>query len=170
MKIGVQQSIALIYMIMKMSNKKVLTTFVILAVFTAGFYVFSSNTPKQSNGYSAEVFKSPTCGCCKGYAYALEDNGFQVKPTDMDDVGSIKDKYNIPAEMQSCHTTVVGKYFIEGHVPIEAVNKLLKEQPDIDGIALPGMPIGTPGMPGPREGAFIIYQVRDGKYSEFMKM
>ena len=50
--------------------------------------------------------------------------------------------------MQSCHTTIMGKYFIEGHVPLQAVNKLLKEQPDIDGIALPGMPIGTPGMPG----------------------
>ena len=56
---------------------------------------------------------------------------------------SIKQKYNIPLEMQSCHTTIIGKYFIEGHVPLEAVNKLLKEQPDIDGIALPGMPIGN---------------------------
>lgn len=153
-----------------MNNKIVLITAGILALFVTSFYVFSSNTPKQSNGYAAEVFKSPTCGCCKGYAYALEDDGFQVKPTDMDNLDSIKGKYNIPNEMRSCHTTVIGKYFIEGHVPIEAVNKLLKEQPDIDGIALPGMPVGTPGMPGPREGPFVIYQVRGGKYSEYMKM
>ena len=80
----------------------------------------------------------------------------------------IKKKHNIPLEMQSCHTTILGKYFIEGHVPIEAINKLLKEKPDIDGIALPGMPIGTPGMPGEKEEPYIIYQLVDGKSSVFM--
>ena len=70
--------------------------------------------------------------------------------------------------MQSCHTTILGKYFIEGHVPLEAINKLLKEQPDIDGIALPGMPIGTPGMPGEKEEPYVIYQLIDGKPSVFM--
>ena len=60
------------------------------------------------------------------------------------------------------------RYFIEGHVPFEAVNKLLKEQPDIDGIALPGMPIGTPGMPGDKDEPFVIYQLKDGKSSVFM--
>ena len=83
---------------------------------------------------------------------------------------NIKKKYNIPLEMQSCHTTMLGKYFIEGHVPIEAINKLLKEQPKIDGIALPGMPIGTPGMPGEKEEPYIIYQLIDGKSSVFMKI
>lgn len=153
-----------------MNNKIALITIGILALFTTAFYFFNSGAKKQTNGYSAEVFKSPTCGCCKGYAYALEDDGFQVKPTDMANIDSIKGKYNIPNEMRSCHTTVVGKYFIEGHVPIEAVNKLLKEQPDIDGIALPGMPIGTPGMPGPRESSFVIYQLKDGRYAKFMTM
>lgn len=148
-------------------NKVIVSILSILVLFSA-FYILTSK--KQSNGYAAEVFKSATCSCCKGYMYALEDEGFQIKATDMDDVSAVKDKYNIPNEMRSCHTSVIGKYFIEGHVPIEAVNKLLKEQPDIDGIALPGMPIGTPGMEGPREGPFIIYQVRGGKYSEFMKM
>ena len=70
--------------------------------------------------------------------------------------------------MQSCHTTIIGKYFIEGHVPFEAVEKLLKEQPDIDGIALPGMPIGTPGMPGDKDEPYVIYQLKDGKFSVFM--
>ena len=82
----------------------------------------------------------------------------------------IKKKHNIPLEMQSCHTTILDKYFIEGHVPIEAINKLLKEQPDIDGIALPGMPIGTPGMPGEKEEPYIIYQLVDGKSSVFMTL
>ena len=119
-------------------------------------------------GINVEVFKTPSCGCCYGYVLFLEEEKFEVKQTDMRSLHSIKKKYNIPLEMQSCHTTILGKYFIEGHVPIEAINKLLKEQPDIDGIALPGMPIGTPGMPGEKEEPYVIYQLVDGKSSVFM--
>ena len=115
-----------------------------------------------------DSFKTPSCGCCYGYVLFLEKEKFNVKQTDMRSLHSIKQKYNIPLEMQSCHTTIIGKYFIEGHVPLEAVNKLLKEQPDIDGIALPGMPIGTPGMPGKKEEPFVVYQLIDGKFSIFM--
>ena len=117
---------------------------------------------------SVEVFKTPSCGCCYGYVLFLEKEQFNVKQTDMRSLHSIKQKYNIPLEMQSCHTTIIGKYFIEGHVPLEAVNKLLKERPNIDGIALPGMPIGTPGMPGKKEEPFVVYQLIDGKFSIFM--
>ena len=119
-------------------------------------------------GRNVEVFKTSSCGCCYGYVLFLEKEKFKVKKTDMRSLHSIKKKYNIPLEMQSCHTTILGKYFIEGHVPIEAINKLLKEQPDIDGIALPGMPIGTPGMPGEKEEPYVIYQLVDGKSSVFM--
>ena len=115
-----------------------------------------------------EVFKTPSCGCCYGYVLFLEEEKFKVKQTDMRSLHTIKQKYNIPVEMQSCHTTIMGKYFIEGHVPFEAVNKLLEEQPDIDGIALPGMPIGTPGMPGDKNEPYVIYQLKDGKSSVFM--
>ena len=117
---------------------------------------------------NVEVFKTPSCGCCYGYVLFLEEEKFEVKQTDMESLLSIKKKHNIPLAMQSCHTTILGKYFIEGHVPIEAINKLLKEQPDIDGIALPGMPIGTPGMPGEKKEPYIIYQLVDGKSSVFM--
>ena len=122
----------------------------------------------KASKYNVEVFKTSSCGCCYGYVLFLEKEKFKVKKTDMRSLHSIKKKYNIPLEMQSCHTTILGKYFIEGHVPIEAINKLLKEQPDIDGIALPGMPIGTPGMPGEKEEPYIIYQLVDGKSSVFM--
>ena len=115
-----------------------------------------------------EVFKTPSCGCCYGYVLFLAEEKFKVKQTDMRSLHTIKQKYNIPVEMQSCHTTIMGKYFIEGHVPFEAVDKLLKEQPDIDGIALPGMPIGTPGMPGDKDEPYVIYQLKDGKSSVFM--
>ena len=139
------------------------------------FLIFSFITNKQdasavskASKYNVEVFKTPSCGCCYGYVLFLEEENFKVKQTDVRSLHLIKKKYNIPLEMQSCHTTILGKYFIEGHVPIEAINKLLKEKPDIDGIALPGMPIGTPGMPGEKEEPYIIYQLVDGKSSVFM--
>ena len=83
----------------------------------------------------------------------------------------IEEQYGVPSELRSCHTTIIGNYFIEGHIPLEAVEKLLKEQPNIKGIAMPGMPSGSPGMPGQKQGAFIIYAVNnDGSTSEFMRI
>ncbi len=159
-----------------MNLKNIFSRSVTLAVLLISFLlVFSFVTHKQdvlaltkASKYDVEVFKTSSCGCCYGYVLFLEEEKFKVKKTDMRSLYSIKKKYNIPLEMQSCHTTILGKYFIEGHVPIEAINKLLKEQPDIDGIALPGMPIGTPGMPGEKEEPFVIYQLVDGKSSVFM--
>ena len=149
-----------------------------LTVFTlllfSVYYIFIFVTDKKdalaniNNKKIVEVFKTPSCGCCYGYVLFLEEEKFEVKQTDMKSLHTIKKKYNIPVEMQSCHTTIMGKYFIEGHVPFEAVNKLLKEQPNIDGIALPGMPIGTPGMPGDKDEPYVIYQLKDGKSSVFM--
>ena len=155
---------------------KNLAKFIIILILSASFfYAFYFVADKQevlantnSNKLNVEVFKTPSCGCCYGYILFLEKEKFNVTQTDMRSLHSIKKKYNIPLEMQSCHTTIMGKYFIEGHVPLQAVNKLLKEQPDIDGIALPGMPIGTPGMPGEKEEPYVIYQLIDGKFSVFM--
>ena len=159
-----------------MNLKKNFSKSAILLVLSISFFlIFSFATNKQNASaftkdgkYNVEVFKTASCGCCYGYVLFLEEEKFKVKQTDMRSLHLIKKKYNIPLEMQSCHTTVLGKYFIEGHVPIEAINKLLKEKPDIDGIALPGMPIGTPGMPGEKEEPYIIYQLVDGKSSVFM--
>ena len=148
-------------------------TFLTVLLFSV-FYIFNFVTDKKdalaniNTKQVVEVFKTPSCGCCYGYVLFLEKEKFEVKQTDMRSLHTIKQKYNIPVEMQSCHTTIMGKYFIEGHVPFEAVNKLLKEQPDIDGIALPGMPIGTPGMPGDKDEPYVIYQLKDGKSSVFM--
>ena len=146
---------------------------VLTALTLSFFYIFNIITDKKDalanidNKQIVEVFKTPACGCCYGYVLFLEKEKYKVKQTDMRSLHSIKQKYNIPIEMQSCHTTIIGKYFIEGHVPIEAINKLLKEQPDIDGISLPGMPIGTPGMPGDKDEPYVIYQLTDGKFSVF---
>ena len=157
--------------------KKFVKPIIILLLSVSLFYSFNFIEDKKyalanidNKKLSVEVFKTPSCGCCYGYVLFLEKEKFNVKQTDMRSLHSIKQKYNIPLEMQSCHTTIIGRYFIEGHVPLEAVNKLLKEQPDIDGIALPGMPIGTPGMPGKKEEPFVVYQLIDGKFSIFMKI
>ena len=158
-----------------MSLKSIISKFIVFTVVLFSvFYIFNFVTDKKealaniNNKQIVEVFKTPSCGCCYGYVLFLEEEKFNVKQTDMRSLHTIKQKYNIPVEMQSCHTTIMGKYFIEGHVPFEAVNKLLKEQPDIDGIALPGMPIGTPGMPGDKDEPYVIYQLKDGKSSVFM--
>ena len=154
--------------------KNNLIKLIFLLLTSSLFYILNFVTDKNDalanidDKQIVEVFKTPSCGCCYGYVLFLKDEKFEVKQTDMRSLHSIKQKYNIPVEMQSCHTTIMGKYFIEGHVPFEAVNKLLKEQPDIDGIALPGMPIGTPGMPGDKDEPYVIYQLKDGKSSVFM--
>ena len=144
----------------------------VVATIILGSYQFldtrAADQNRNNNKQSVEVFKTPSCGCCYGYVKFLEQEQFEVTQINLRSLHSIKKKYNIPLEMQSCHTTVLGKYFVEGHVPLEAINKLLLEKPDIDGIALPGMPIGTPGMPGEKEEPYIIYQLVDGKYSVFM--
>ena len=119
----------------------------------------------------ATIFRSESCGCCGLYSSYMGKKGFDFEVVQIDDLDSIKDKYKIPAKMQSCHTTIIGDYFIEGHVPVEAIEKLLAEKPDIAGIAMPGMPSGSPGMPGSKRGPFIGYAVnKDGSTAEFMRI
>jgi hypothetical protein len=93
-----------------------------------------------------EVFKSPTCGCCALWVKHLEANGFATKVTDVEDISTVKAKHGVPGRLQSCHTAVVNGYVIEGHVPAADVQRLLKERPAVVGVAVPGMPIGSPGM------------------------
>ena len=98
----------------------------------------------------AVVYKSPWCGCCTGYSEALRAAGYEVREEEHEDMNPIKRRLGVPEDMTSCHTTVIGGYVVEGHVPLAALERLLSERPEIHGIALPGMPTGVPGMPGPR--------------------
>lgn len=118
------------------------------------------------------IYKSGSCGCCDIYAgYFQRQGNSNVKIINQESIDGIKKQYKVPAELESCHTTIVGDYFVEGHIPLEAVEKLLSEKPDIAGIAMPGMPSGSPGMPGAKTEDFVIYAVnRDGTYEEFMRM
>ena len=100
-----------------MINIKKLLVATILLVSHQFFSVQATEENKKYHRYNVEVFKTPSCGCCYGYVLFLEEEKFKVKQTDMRSLHTIKQKYNIPVEMQSCHTTIMGKYFIEGHVP-----------------------------------------------------
>jgi hypothetical protein len=88
----------------------------------------------------------------------------------VDDVTDIKDRLRIPQDVRSCHTSMVENYFIEGHVPVDAIWKLLDERPAVDGLALPGMPSGSPGMSGEKTEPFTIYAIVDSRVSEFVTL
>jgi hypothetical protein len=110
-----------------------------------------SGCSKESDAQTITVYKSPTCGCCKNWIAHLEDNGFKVIAHDTRNMDSVKREQGVPASMASCHTALVDGYIIEGHVPAAAIKRLLKEKPAVAGLAVPGMPMGSPGMEGPRK-------------------
>ena len=124
--------------------------------------------PAMAESIKATVYKSPECGCCHVWVGYLRDNGFDVGVKDMDDVTAVKDRFGVPDDLWSCHTAVIGGYVVEGHVPVEAIDRLLADKPQIKGIALPGMPSGNPGMPGPKTERFIIYTISDAEPAVFM--
>ena len=99
-----------------------------------------------ANAASMTVMKSPSCGCCSKWVEHVRAHGFEVKVVNVDDIMAVKAKAGIPQKMASCHTTMVGGYVIEGHVPASDIKKLLAQKPKAKGIAVPGMPIGSPGM------------------------
>ena len=94
------------------------------------------------------AYKSPTCGCCAKWVEHLRKAGFAVTVKDVPNVGEVKAANGVPPELASCHTALVGGYVIEGHVPADVIQRLLKEKPAVAGIAVAGMPMGSPGMEG----------------------
>lgn len=151
---------------------------VLVAVIITGLVSFASQNDTYKAqlavadfgvGHSVTLYKSPNCGCCTGHAKALEEAGFAVTIEETNNLDAIKQSNNVPADSASCHTSVIGGYVVEGHVPLEAIEKLLAEQPDIAGIGLPGMPIGTPGMPGPKTAPYEVYQLSEtGEISPYL--
>ncbi len=157
-------------------KKSLLVGLILVGLILLVFLFQNSGTSsfEEINAFEGEIdiYKSLTCGCCSIYfQYFDSKTNTRVNAINMQDLDSIRNQYGVPLELQSCHTTIVGDYFVEGHIPLEAVEKLLKENPDIKGIAMPGMPSGSPGMPGKKYGDFIIYAVNhDGSYNEFMRI
>ncbi|WP_236629721.1 DUF411 domain-containing protein [Synechococcus sp. BS55D] len=95
------------------------------------------------------AYRSPSCGCCKGWLEHLRKAGFTVKDYVTSDLASVKQRYGVPSLLQSCHTARIGGYTVEGHIPVSTIQRLLKERPQVAGIAVPGMPLGSPGMESP---------------------
>src|SRR5687767_13060477 len=123
--------------------------------------------------YTLEVWKMRACGCCKGWAKHFEAAGFATKVHEVDDVGIIRAAAGVPADLGGCHTSKVAGYVVEGHVPVAAVQRLLAERPTILGVAVPGMPLGSPGMGvegEPAEPYEVIAFTADGSRSVFMEV
>ena len=113
-----------------------------------------------------EVWKGPTCGCCKDWIAHLEKNGFEARVHDTGNTAA-RQRLGIPSQYGSCHTAVVDGYALEGHVPVREILRLLNERPNAIGLAVPGMPIGSPGMDGPEYGRRrdpydVLLLARDG--------
>ncbi|KAB2919566.1 MAG: DUF411 domain-containing protein [Dechloromonas sp.] len=119
-----------------------------------------------------EVWKSPYCGCCKDWVAHLTENGFTVRTHEVGDLDGARRKLGMPERFASCHTARVGGYLLEGHVPARDIERLLREKPAAVGLAVPGMPVGSPGMDGPAYGgrrdpyAVLLVQ-RDGRSTVF---
>jgi hypothetical protein len=112
--------------------------------------------------WSMTVYKNPNCGCCTLWSKAMENAGFKVERVDTEDLPAVKKRFGVPAAVEGCHTAVVGSYFLDGHVPLEAVAKLLYERPDLAGLAVPGMPEGSLGMGSDPNASYDVYAVAKG--------
>ena len=126
--------------------------------------VLSLATPGRADELSrqATLYKTPQCGCCEAYADHLRANGIAVTVEARHDLSLVKRQHGVPGELEGCHTTLIDGYVVEGHVPVGTLFRLLTERPDIKGISLPGMPMGSPGMSGEKTAPFTIYAITDG--------
>jgi hypothetical protein len=107
------------------------------------------------------LYKNPQCSCCEAYAGYLRQSGFTVEVVPSNGLVTMARDKGVPEALDGCHISMIGGYVVIGHVPIDAVHKLLSGRPKIVGISIPGMPMGLPGMPGPRNGPIPIYEIAD---------
>ena len=119
------------------------------AVVAGAAVAVAGRTAPASAAPTMTVYKSPTCGCCRAWVDHAREAGFEVTVHDTADMAGIKDQRGVAAELRSCHTADVDGYVLEGHVPADLVQRLLRERPRAAGLAVPGMPMGSPGMEGP---------------------
>lgn len=124
----------------------------LLVVMTFGYGV-------AAQGAEALIYKNPQCSCCEAYADYLRGHGFEVTVRETHQLVPMSRKAGIPADFEGCHLAHINGYVVSGHVPVSAIERLLKERPAIKGITLPGMPLGSPGMSGPKGEPFVIYEI-----------
>lgn len=110
------------------------------------------------------VYKNPSCGCCKQWIEHLRAAGLQVTTRDTSNLAAVRERYGVPRKLTACHTALVGGYVVEGHVPADVIQRLLRERPAIVGVAVPGMPAGSPGMESATPARYLIFTFeQDGK-------
>jgi len=108
------------------------------------------------------LYKDPQCGCCQGHADYLAAQGFAIDVVPTRNLAAIKQQNGVPEKLQGCHTLLIDGYVIEGHVPVTSIRQLLEQKPKIRGIALAGMPAGSPGMMGEKTAPFTVYEIAEG--------
>lgn len=139
---------------------------ILLATLTLG----TAGASLAQTAVTVDLYKSPYCGCCGKWAEHVTKAGFTVKIHEVDDVPGTRKKLGMPEKLGSCHTAKVGNYLLEGHVPAEDIRRLLKEKPKALGLAVPGMPAGSPGMDIPNSPAYETLLVQnDGSTRVFAK-
>lgn len=111
---------------------------------------------RASAGAAMMVYKDPGCGCCEKWVEIMKGSGFTVSVTNTSEMTAIKRRYGVGDDLVSCHTALVGGYVIEGHVPADLIQKLLKDKPKVKGLAVPGMVLGSPGMEGSPKQAYDV--------------
>lgn len=138
----------------------------LLAIIIFLFQLFNSQPAMAED--TITVYKSPTCGCCKKWISHLEENGFKVEARDTNDLNKYKLEAGLKPGLASCHTAFIDGYAIEGHVPASDIKRLLAERPAVKGLTVPGMPMGSPGMEGPRKDRYSVLTFDDaGKTTVF---
>lgn len=146
-----------------MTIKKIIKITVILAIpIVSAMLVFLASKNNQSavsnalKGRTVTVYRSKSCGCCANYVSYLKRAGALVEVKLTEDMTAVRKQFGVSDRLSSCHTARIDDYTVEGHIPIEAIEKLLIEKPKLAGIALPEMPAGSPGMPGRKTEVFQI--------------
>lgn len=138
-----------------------------IAAFSLMVFALLTTGTALADSVKATLYHNPGCMCCEQYADYLKDNGYDVEIVNTNDMEALNDKHGVKPELSSCHTMLIGDYVVVGHVPEAALAKLLREKPDIRGISLPGMPAGSPGMSGKKEGAFVVRALSGDAYATY---
>ena len=143
-------------------SKRIVITVIVGSALVAGAASGVIGIPSAAAaGRTMTVYKSPQCGCCTAWIAHLERNGFDVEVRNEARMAVVKRQYGVPSELTSCHTGIVDGMVIEGHVPADVIDRMLTERPDATGLAVPGMPMGSPGMEQGSPQPYTVYAFRD---------
>jgi hypothetical protein len=143
--------------------------FAVTLVALVGLPLLAAQARRTAAPPSGIVYVDPSCGCCSKWIQHMS-GAFALRREATDNLDAVPARQKVPERLRSCHTAVIGPYVVEGHVPVDVVQKLLAEKPDVVGIAVPGMPVGSPGMEGgtPQPYSVIAFKA-DGTTYEFAK-